>query len=74
MFFAQPAQARSGAAWFSARQTAWMISWATNTVSMVVAAPSVAFTMLPFGARISIVEKVPSLRGIAGSKNEAKAV
>ena len=73
-FFAQPAQARSGDAAPSAFQQAWMISWATNTVHMVVAAPSVAFTMLPSGATISKARKVPSLRGMSGSKNDAKAV
>ena len=40
-----------------------MISWATNTVHMVVAAPSVALTMLPSGATSSMARKVPSLRG-----------
>ena len=73
-FLAQPAQARSGDATPSAFQQAWMISWAMNTVHMVVAAPSVAFTMLPSGATISIARNVPSLRGMSGSKNEAKAV
>ena len=51
-----------------------MISWATNTVHMVVAAPSVALTMLPSGAINSMARNVPSLRGMSGSKKDANAV
>ena len=49
-----------------------MISWAMNTVHMVVRR-FVAFTMLPSVATISMARKVPSLRGMSGSKNEANA-
>ena len=72
--FDQPAEARSGSAWPSAFHIAWMISWATNTVFMVMGAGARAFTSVPSGRRISTLRKVPSLRGRSGSKNEASAM
>ena len=66
---AQPAQARSGQARASARQTAWTISWPTKTVFMVIGAGGRAFTIVPSGATISTQRYVPSLRGISVSKN-----
>ena len=72
--FDQPAEARSGSAWPSAFHSAWMISWATNTVFMVIGAGARAFTSVPSGRRISTLRKAPSFLGRSGSKNEASAM
>ena len=69
-----PAQLRSGSARPSAFQMACTISCATNTVFMVIAAGGRALTMVPAGASMVTQRKVPSLRGMSGSKNVDSAV